>query len=249
VQAFKLILAYDGTDFHGWQEQPGRRTVQGVVKQALSSVLGIEAVEITLAGAGRTDAGVHARGQAASFSAATSLPARALAPLLNRTLPPDVRARAAEPVDSTFHARHSARARRYAYRLLSVDDPLFARFAWWPRRRFDPDSLERGTRALRGEADFAAFRASGSGTGGTRCRVMRTGWSAEGTMLRFDIVADRFLYHMVRNIVGTALAVSSHADPGAAMAAVLASGDRGRGGVTAPPQGLCLEQVFYEETA
>ena len=247
MRVFKLILGYDGTDFHGWQEQPDQRTVQGVVKEALSNVLNQDGIK--LAGAGRTDAGVHARGQVASFAAATRLPARALAPLLNRELPDDVRVREAREVEAGFHARHSALARRYAYRLLRAEDPLFSRFAWWPRRRFDADALERGTSALRGEADFSAFRATGSSEADPRCRVLHAGWCVEGPMLRFDIVADHFLYHMVRNIVGTALAVARRSDPAAAMRAILVSGERSRAGVTAVAAGLCLEEVFYPEPA
>src|SRR5436309_15734200 len=116
MRTIRLLLAYDGTEFHGWQAQPGRRTVQGVIEEALEAVLNDETARI--AGAGRTDAGVHARGQVGSFRCASPLPARAFPPLLNRRLPRDVRVRAAAEAGGTFHARHSARARRYAYRVV-----------------------------------------------------------------------------------------------------------------------------------
>ncbi len=240
---FKLVIEYDGTAFHGWQSQPRERTVQGVIEEALRVVL--ENPAVAVAGAGRTDAGVHARGQVGSFEAETALPARALAPLLKRRLPRDVRVREAVDAPEGFHARHSARARRYSYHLLHRPDVMRERFAWWPRRAFDPEPLDRATRALEGEADFSAFRTSGSSPVRPECRILRAAWSVDGHGARLDIVADHFLYRMVRNIVGTALEASSGNDPAGRMREILASRDRGRAGTTAPPGGLCLEEVFY----
>ena len=243
MRSFKLVLGYDGTEFHGWQVQPGQRTVQGVVEEALKSVLEIDSVSIE--GAGRTDSGVHARGQVASLHIDTQLPAQALAPLLNARLPADVRIRSVEEAVPGFHARRSAAARRYAYRLLREEDVLLCRYAWYPGLRFDPDRLERALRPLEGEADFAAFRGSGSSSGTSVCRVLRVALRVCGSTVQCDIVADHFLYHMVRAIMGTALAASNASDPAGAMAAVMDSRDRGRGGPTVPARGLCLEEVFY----
>ncbi len=244
MKTYKLVIAYDGTVCHGWQAQPGQRTVQGVLEETLSVLLAGEAVQVH--GAGRTDAGVHARGQIASFRSETCLPLRAIAAGLGRRLPADIRVRAIEEAPEDFHARHSAVARRYAYRLLREDDPLMARLAWRPRRVPDPDSLECSTRVLEGEHDFSSFQAAGRARVHPVCRVWRARWSPWEWGLRLDIVADRFLYHMVRNVVGTALAVGAARDPAAATRAVLEARDRRRGGITAPPQGLCLEEVFYE---
>jgi tRNA pseudouridine38-40 synthase len=244
VRTFRLTLAYDGTDFHGWQVQPGIRTVQGILEDALSKLPLTDASRV--AGAGRTDAGVHARGQVASFSAATRLPARALAPSLNRQLPGDMRVIDAAEVEESFHARHSARARRYRYRLMRRDDLLSRRYAWCPPRPFDPDALERAVRTLEGEHDFTSFQAAGSPPTHPVCRVLRTGWRAWDQGLELDVIADHFLYHMVRNIVGTALAAAHAADPAAAMRRVLAALDRRAAGVTAPAHALSLEQVFYQ---
>jgi len=245
VRGFKLVVAYDGTDFHGWQSQPGQRTVQGVLEAALQDLVGGDLVRV--AGAGRTDRGVHARGQVASFSAPTRLPAPALAPALNARLPGDVRVCSSEEAPQRFHARLTARARRYSYHLLPEEDLLYRRMAWFPSRSLPLSGLARATRALEREDDFSAFRASGSSQGSPVCRVMRASWTGHGPFLRFDIVADHFLYHMVRNIVGTALKVAAAPDPAAAMDSIVASRDRRRAGVTAPAQGLCLEQVFYPE--
>ena len=245
MRVFRVVLAYDGTEFHGWQIQPACRTVQGVLIDALREAL--DGDPGTVHAAGRTDAGVHARGQVASFTSATALPARAIAARLGRALPADVRVRALDEAPERFHARHSARARRYAYRLLREDDVLFGRMAWAPAAPVDPDRLARATAPLEGAHDCSSFRSSGSSPSDPRCRVMRASWSSWERGVRLDIVADHFLYHMVRNVVGTALRAASTADPAAAMRAVLAARDRAAAGPTAPPQGLCLEEVSYSE--
>jgi tRNA pseudouridine38-40 synthase len=242
VRTLKLVVAYDGTAFHGWQAQPGQRTVQGVLEEALSRVLD---AQVAVTSAGRTDAGTHARGQVASVRVDASLPTRAFAPSLQRHLPEDVRVVQATDVAAEFDARRSATARRYAYRLLDRDDVLWQRFAWHPRMRLDADALERAVAPLAGEHDCAAFQSTGSTPTRTGCRVYRAGWRRWEAGLVLDVISDHFLYHMVRTIVGTALAAARTADPGRAMRAVLDSRRRARAGATAPACGLCLEQVFY----
>jgi tRNA pseudouridine38-40 synthase len=241
VRTLRLDVAYDGTSFHGWQIQPELRTVQGVLEEALSEVLQ-ESVRLT--GAGRTDAGCHARGQVASFTSATRLPAGSIAAMLRRHLPDDLQVLASREVAAGFDARRSAQARRYAYRLLDHRDVLLERMAWHPRRSLDAARLGVAVRPLEGEHDCAAFAASG-GTGTTVCRVHRASWRRWESGLQLDLVANHFLYHMVRNVVGTALKVMRCADPAAAMRAILESRSRSKAGPTAPPEGLCLEQVFY----
>ena len=242
MRTLRLDVAYDGTGFHGWQIQPDQRTVQGVLEDALNEVLG-ERVRLT--GAGRTDAGCHARGQVASFATGSSLPARSIAPMLRRHLPEDVIVREAREASPDFDARRSARGRRYAYRLLDRPDVLLQRMAWHPRRPLDGDRLSSAVRPLEGEHDCAAFAATGSTPAPTRCHLHHAGWRRWEGGLQLDLVADHFLYHMVRNVVGTALMVMDRPDPGAEIAAILASRSRAKAGPTAPPQGLCLEQVFY----
>ena len=242
MRVLKLVVAYDGTGFHGWQRQPGLRTVQGVLEKVLGGVL---RETPSVQGAGRTDAGVHARGQVATFETASRLPASALSPLANRALPADVRVCSASDVPEGFDARRSARARRYAYRLLDHDDVLLGRMAWHPRSTAPADALTRATAVLEGEHDCSSFRSSGGSETTPCCRVSRATWSRWEGGLQLDIVSNHFLYHMVRTVVGTALETARAGDPGAAMRAVLEARDRRRAGVTVPPQGLCLEQVFY----
>ena len=244
MRGLKLVVAYDGAGFHGWQRQPGHRTVQGVLEAHLGAVLE-EAVTVT--GAGRTDAGCHARGQVASLTTASRLPVAALAPLLNRRMPADVQVREVTETDPGFNARRSAIARRYAYRLLWEDDLLLSRMAWHPRRRFDAEGLARATAPLEGRHDFAAFQSTGSTPMASVCHVTRASWRPSEGGVQLDIIADHFLYHMVRSIVGTALVFQSAADPVARMRECLASRDRGRAGPTSPAHGLCLEEVFYSE--
>lgn len=243
-RAIRLTVAYDGTDFHGWQRQPGLRTVQGELERVLAGVLEVEAVK--LGGAGRTDAGVHARGQVASFLTTTHLPAHAIGALAQRALSADIRIVRAVEAPAGFHARHSAIARRYVYRLLDREDVLFSRVAWHPPRRVDGEGLERSVRPLVGLHDCSSFEASGSSEVDPRCRIDVACWRRWEAGWVFEVRANHFLYHMVRNIVGTSLMLSRHPDAEARMRGILESRDRARAAGTAAARGLCLEEVTYE---
>ena len=244
MRTIKLTVAYDGTAFHGWQRQPGVRTVQGALEMGVARVLGVEAIAVP--GAGRTDAGVHARGQVASFACDATLPARAFPPLLARELPDDVRVLHAEDAAADFHARHSARARRYAYRLLAAPDVMRERYAWAPPRLPPIAALRAAAGPLAGTHDCSAFQAVGSSPTDPVCHLHRAQWRYCEAGVVLDIVADHFLYHMVRNVVGTVLAAAESGEPAAHMRTVIESRDRGRGGITAPPEGLSLERVYYD---
>jgi tRNA pseudouridine38-40 synthase len=243
VETFRLRVAYDGTEFHGWQRQPGRRTVQGVLEEALRVVLGSE--EVVLHGAGRTDAGVHARGQVASFRAETRIPAAALRHALAPRLPRDVRVLDSARAAADFDARRSALARRYSYQLLRAEDPLQERFAWRPRRWPEPAALQAATGVLEGRHDFSSFRSTGSSDSSPVCEVTCARWAGWEGGLRLELVADHFLYHMVRSIVGTALEVCRESDPAGRMCSVLEAEVRSAAGPTAPAHGLCLEEIRY----
>jgi tRNA pseudouridine38-40 synthase len=242
VRTFRLRVGYDGTDFHGWQRQPGTRTAQGELERALSDAL--EESVITV-GAGRTDAGVHARGQVATFRSGTPLPAKAVRALGARRLPADLELHEVAEAEDGFDARRSARWRRYRYRLIEQDDVLWRRFAWWPERPLRLEGLARAVEPLAGEHDFSAFRASGGSPGTPVCRVLHAGWTRWEGGWALDLTADHFLYHMVRNVVGTAIALMRSEDPAGEVTRILAGRDRGAAGATAPPHGLCLEEVGY----
>jgi tRNA pseudouridine38-40 synthase len=248
VRTIRLVLEYEGTGFAGWQAQrSGLRTVQGEVEAVLRQVL---QEPPKLGVAGRTDAGVHARGQVASFRTENALPLWRLARALTGMLPGDVSVRSLAEVPDGFHARFSAVERRYVYRLLDRPSALWGRHAWWPWMALDADALTAAFAPCLGEHDFRAFAGrepSKEPLAHGRCNVRRlrfVRWEG-GTSL--EVWANRFLYHMVRNFVGTATAFTKGTRKASDLPAILASQDRRRAGPTAPPVGLTLERVIYPE--
>jgi tRNA pseudouridine38-40 synthase len=243
----RLDLAYDGTDFAGWQVQPGVRTVQGVVSRALERVQGSGAV--VLRGAGRTDAGVHARRQVADAQVATRLDDAGLMRALEGLLPADVRPIELRTVDAKFHSRFDARSKTYVYRLDRSEhgDPFLARYALHHPFAIDAGAVCRALDRLRGRHDWSAFAGSACDVE-DRVRTLEEASfeeSAEGVGT-FTFTADGFLNHMVRNLVGTLLDVARGATSPERVEEILASRDRRRAGATAPARGLCLARVRYD---
>jgi tRNA pseudouridine38-40 synthase len=240
----RLDIEYDGSGFRGWARQPGLRTVQGELEAALATVLR-EQVELTVAG--RTDAGVHARGQVASFSLAGEAPAD-LARRLNGVGPGDVAVTAATVAAEDFDARRDARSRTYRYRLLARSAPSpFERgqALWWPHR-VDRAALDACAAGLSGTHDFTAFTPTQTDHVRFERSILAAAWEQAGDILSFQITADAFMRNMVRALVGTMLDVSGGRRSVEDFRELLTGAPRSQAGDTAPPHGLYLESVAYD---
>jgi tRNA pseudouridine38-40 synthase len=254
-----MVLAYDGTDFAGWQVQPGLRTVQGAVADAIERVTG---EQVTLHGSGRTDAGVHALGQVASFVTASPIPAPNLAIALNDTLPSNIRVLSAEEVAEDFHPRKSAKAKTYRYRISrdSICSPFLARYVYhhpWP---LDEQAMMAAAEQVVGEHDFTSFAAAdpdrlrrialaedGDDEAPSNVRtIFASSFRREGGELIYDVRGSGFLHHMVRNLVGIFLLVGKRTLVPGEIGQILNARQRSSNpGATAPASGLALLNVEY----
>ncbi len=241
----KLIVAYDGTEFAGFQRQAGGlRTVQAVLEESIWTISGETA---RLTGAGRTDAGVHARGQVVNFYTAARLSADAWRQALNSVLPEDVLVRSAAVADPEFHARYWAKSKTYSYRIYNDRlRPVFERrYAYHYKHGLEPDLMRQAAALLAGTRDFRSFQAAGSAVRNSVRTVHCCRVETDGPEIVISINADGFLYHMVRNIAGTLIWVGNRRIDAARFQQILDSGDRTQAGPTAPACGLCLQEVFY----
>jgi tRNA pseudouridine38-40 synthase len=240
----RLLIEYDGTDFAGWQRQPGQRTVQGQLEEAIRQMTG---ETVLVRGAGRTDAGVHAAGQVANFVLDANIPEIGLLRGLNSLLPADIALLEVTAADPTFDARFSARGKIYRYQVWNhlVRSPLQARRSWHVRGALDLEAMQRAAQALCGEHDFRAFRASDCERRTTVRIIRRLEVTRQDDLLCFEVEATAFLKNMVRILVGTLVDLGRGRIPAETIARMLQTGDRTAGGVTAPPQGLTMVRVFY----
>jgi tRNA pseudouridine38-40 synthase len=253
MRNLRLTIAYDGTDFHGWQRQPQAPTIQEALESGIAKITGARA---SLHGSGRTDAGVHAAGQVANFKTACPIPCLSLVKALNDILPAAIRVRKAEEVPAGFHARYSASAKTYRYRILqaAVCPPFLARYVYHHPYPLDGRRMVQAARLLEGEHDFTSFAGSDPARKEkqrqhdsnvrqifhSRIRVRK-----ELQMIVYEIRGSGFLHHMVRNIVGTLLEVGSGKLLPEDVQAILELRDRGKAGATAPASGLWLVKVEY----
>jgi tRNA pseudouridine38-40 synthase len=243
----QLVLQYDGADFSGWQRQPEQRTVQGVVEEALQRLCDMP---ISALGSGRTDAGVHARGQAVGVIVPARWESAQLRRALNAVLPSDVWVAKASEMRPEFHARYSATARRYGYYVGTDDEahgPFRRRYELWFEKPLDRSALDGAASRVIGDHCFRAFAAYGTGpeTNEQRCTVTEARWNDRPGGLVFAVRANRFLHHMVRFLVGTMLDIGSGRRPLDDMDALLGARDNRGASAPAPPHALFLEAVEY----
>lgn len=245
MPTIKLTLEYEGTLYAGWQRQLNQPTIQEAVETAIKNVT---QQTVSVVAAGRTDAGVHALGQVASFRIERDLTPYEWTRALNAHLPPDISVRAVELPSADFHARHKAKGKLYRYRILNRSErPALERLGMWHvHRPLNERAMNEAAVHLIGVHDYSSFETQPTENEDPICHIQQLTITREGSELRIDIYANRFLKQMVRSIVGTLAEVGTGRRPAASMADILAARDRSKAGKTAPPQGLYLVQVDYD---
>lgn len=241
-----LVVAYDGTDFHGFQRQTNAASIQACIEQGLSAIF---QSPITIYGAARTDAGVHARGQVVNFYGEGSIPTEKIPYAMKGYLPTEIAVLSAREMPEHFSVRHDNVGKHYRYTIDNnrMHDPFALRYAWFIRKPLDREAMKEGAAILLGTHDFSAFE----GQNTTPMNPVKTMYSItfhdRGHLLDIDVVGDGFLYHMVRNSAGGLVDIGLHRITPDRFRDILEGGDRTKLGATAPAQGLCLETVFYDE--
>jgi len=250
MRNLKLVLAYDGADFSGWQVQPDAATIQGTLAWAIGRVT---SENVLPQGSGRTDAGVHALAQVATFATESPIPAENLVKALNDILPPLIRVLEVTEAPPEFHARKSARAKTYRYRMYrgAICPPFLARYVWHHPYRLDEDAMRQAAALVVGEHDFTSFAAVDPERGREEevvpnvRRLFASSWEREGDELVYTIRGSGFLHHMVRNLVGTFALVGKGTLKPDDVTRILDARNRSAAGATAPASGLYLVSVEY----
>ncbi|HEX9972639.1 MAG TPA: tRNA pseudouridine(38-40) synthase TruA [bacterium] len=242
MRNIKIEIEYDGTDFYGWQFQPELRTIQGDIENALKVIF---RNEITVIGAGRTDTGVHARGQVANFLIEDTMPVLTVKAALNGNLSKDVRIISSEEVSQSFHARYDAIKRHYSYTITKQEKAIDRHYMWCYKSALDVEQMQHASQRLLGEHDFSAFCQADENMKHYRCFMEEIRWEQNGALLILNIIANRFLHNMVRIIVGTMINVGRGFAKVEDIPQILESRDRRNAGPTIPAKGLCLEKVYY----
>jgi len=249
MRNLKLVLTYDGSEFSGWQVQPDAATIQGTLASAIGRLTG---EKVLPQGSGRTDAGVHALGQVASFTTDSPIPAQSLAKALNDTLPASIRVLEAHDAPAGFHARKSARAKTYCYRMFrgAVCSPFQARYVWHFPYPLNETAMQAAAGAVVGEHDFTSFaavdpeRSREEEISNVR-QIFCSRWEREADEFVYTVRGNGFLHHMVRNLVGTFLLVGKGTLRPGDIASILEARKRSAAGATVPACGLCLVGVEY----
>ena len=248
MRNLKLVLSYDGTEFSGWQVQPGAATVQGALALAIGRVTG---ENILPQGSGRTDAGVHALGQVASFGTQSPIPPENLVIALNDILPGAIRVLEATEVPGEFHARKSARSKTYRYRMYrgAICSPFITRYVWHYPYPLDEDQMQEVAGMIVGERDFTSFAAVDPERGREEMsnvrQIFSSGWERPSDEFVYTVRGNGFLHHMVRNLVGTFVLAGKGALKASDLTRILEARSRSAAGATAPASGLCLVNVEY----
>ncbi len=241
---YRITLAYDGTDYHGWQIQAGKPTIQGVLSQVLAR---FEGAPVVVHGAGRTDAGVHAEGQVVSFRLTREWEGTALRRALNGNLPPEIRVLEAAPAEDSFHARFDARSKTYRYRIFTAEvmDPFLVRYAYHYPYPLDQERLRADGQAFVGTHDFSAFTVAACETKTRVRRLSDFRLEVAGPLLSFYFTGDGFLRYMVRTMISSLLEANRGRLRAGSIAELIASRDRAQIGSPAPARGLTLVKVEY----
>jgi tRNA pseudouridine38-40 synthase len=248
MRNMRLVLSYDGTDFSGWQVQPDAATIQGTLALAIGR---ITRENVLPQGSGRTDAGVHALAQVATFVTASPIPEANFVKALNDTLPATIRVLEAKQVTEDFHARKSARRKTYRYRIYrgAICPPFLARYVWHYPYSLDEDAMAEAAKFILGEHDFTSFAAVDPEKGADETshirKIFSSSWQRDGDELLYTVEGSGFLHHMVRNLVGTFLLVGKGTWLASDTDRILAEKNRSSAGATAPARGLWLVKVEY----
>jgi len=244
MRNIKLIIEYDGTNYHGWQSQVNARGIQDVMQDALNRLTGDKC---RLIGSSRTDAGVHALGQVANFQTSSSIPPERFSYALNSMLPDDIVVKKSEEVDSHFHARYSAKGKKYMYLIYNSPQPsaLLRNRAYHVSYPLDFEAMQKASQYFMGTHDFSAFRAAGSGVKTSKRTIFHVSLERKEEIIKFEIAGDGFLYNMVRIIAGTLVEVGAGKISAQSIPEIIGGCDRSKAGKTAPAHGLYLVEVYY----
>lgn len=246
MKRIKLIVSYDGTNYHGWQIQPREITVEKVLNDTLSQLL---KEEIRVIGASRTDAGVHAMGNVAVFDTNTTIPPEKIALALNTKLPKDIRIQKSEEVNQEFHPRHCNSRKTYEYWILnrSMELPTERLYTYYYYKPLDIEAMNQAAQYFLGEHDFKSFCSARTDVESTVRIIYNLNVCKEGEIIKIKVTGNGFLYNMVRIISGTLLEIGLHKYSPESIEKMIEARDRTKAGPSAPPQGLRLMQIEYEE--